>query len=259
MALKEMSLISSQTDPDMSKMPGQIRGAQGLRFMFEEKNKVLQPVARGLVRVNKDVGKQLLALAKTHYSEQRTIRYVGENNEFRTLDFTAADVNTDLRVVGEPDFFFSSATARMEIIDFVQAGALDPKMNPSDRLAVLKALAFNTADEAISDRVIDEENQARETQEMLLAPSMYPQGYPTNEWDDHAAHIREMERFLKSEDYRKAAPDAKAVAVRHYRMHKLQAQLAMEQQIKAQAAMADAVKGAPGGQGQPSAPKQKVA
>lgn len=260
-ALMEIQQISSMADPDMSKLPGNIRGAPALEMMIAEKNVVLQPTAKRVVRETVRAGKIMLAMGKKLYTGERMLKYVGDDNHQRVMSFLSSDINTDLKILGEPGYFHSAASERAKILEYVQVGVLSPQTNPDDRVAVLKALAYGTADEAIEERLADEENQELEIEEMVQNADKYigvgpmgPQAHmPTQPYDDDSAHIRVLRRFLKSPDARNLHPLQRQLLISHLQEHSMKEQMLMQQQLAA----VEAQKGTPGAKGQASQPSNR--
>lgn len=262
-AMQEMHMIASQADPDMSALPGQIRGAPALGMMVEEKNKALLPAAKSALRATVTAGRMMLQIAKHNYTSRRIVRYVGEDNAYRVLAFDAADIVTDLRVTGEPEFFKTKATERAQMVEYVQTGVLDPINNPEDKTTVLKVLAFGNAEEAIAERLADEDNQDREWEDMTSDPLRYltqnDMGqqmlhYPTQPFDDDAIHERVMRRRMKSGEWRQLDPVSRQLLLQHYQEHVQKIQMAVQQQMQMQAGQAQGGSKA-ATRGQPSRPK----
>lgn len=268
----DMATIASQAGVEDGKLPGQIRGAPGLEIMQEKENKLLTPTARLALMSWVEVGRALLGLAKSFYGEDRVVHYIGEDKRFRALSFAAADLSTDLRVVIDPGKLISSPTIeKAKIVEYIQAGALDPINNPDDREAVFKALSFGSAEELIADRLMEEENQEREIQEMIADPTKYLQarhnmlaqegapqemGYPIDpDVDDHRAHLKVLTRYIRSAEYRALDPITQSIIRMHYSAHSMVYQAQMAQQMQA----VQAQKGAPGDKGRASQPKQEQA
>lgn len=260
-AMSEIQQLGSMSDPDMSKLPGSLRGAPALEMMIAEKNIVLQPTAKRAVRETKRAGKIMLAMAQKFYTGSRMLRYVGEDNKMRLQAFEAADVQTDLVVMGEPGYFRSAATDRAKVLEYVQVGVLNPA-DPADRVAILKALAFGNADEAIEERLADEENQEREIEEMVNNADKYlgelqrPGGVPripTQPYDDDEAHLRVLRRYLKSPEAREIHPLSRQLLLAHLQEHTMKQQMLVQQQL----AMMEAQKGTPGEKGKASQPSNR--
>ncbi len=259
-ALSELQMIASQADPDQSKLPGQIRGAPALSMMIEEKNKALLPAAKSALRATVLAGRIMLSIAKHNYTSQRVIRYVGEDNSYRVLEFEAADIQTDIRVVGEPEYFRSKASDKAQIVEYVQAGILDPLTNPEHEIMVLKTLAFGNAEQALAERLADEENQDREWDEMTADPLKHLKQAPTGgmmldygvqPYDDDDTHIRVMLRRMKTAEFRDLDPFAKQLLVQHLQLHQERKQQALMQQMMLEQARPSG----PAPRGQPSRPK----
>ena len=266
----DMATISSQTGAEDSKLPGQIRGAPGLEIMEEKANKLLAPTAKLALISQVEVGRSLLGLAKSFYGEDRTIHYIGEDKRFRAVSFHASDISVDLRVIIDPGRLITSPTVeKAKVVEYIQAGAVDPINNPDDREAVFKALAFGSAEELIADRLMEEENQEREIAEMVADPLKYlkskpnmmapegappEMGYPIDpDVDDHRAHLKVTTRYIRSPEYRALDPITQSVIRMHHRAHQMIYQMAMAQQMQA----IQAQKGAPGDKGRASQPKNQ--
>lgn len=264
LAMAEMQAISSQADPDMSKLPGQIRGAPALDMMIAEKNKALLPAARSALKATLLGGRMMLSEARHNYTSQRKIGYVGEDNAYRILAFDAADIIEEIRIVGEPEYFKTKAAERAQMLEYIQVGALQPQVDPEDKMTVLKVLGYGNAEEAIAERLTDEENQQREWDEMAGDPLKFVKdnafgqpmlSYPTQPFDDDGTHLRVMRQRMKTAEFRNLGPIARQLLMQHYQEHEQkeaarQAQLMMMQQNQ---------RGMPGPKGQASQPKKEGA
>lgn len=280
-ARAEMAEISSQqsVDAEGSNAPGQMRSGAALEAFFAEKNKVLIHPAENFLLSKELVGRHMLALAHKNYSDERIVHYVGEDRRWRALHLKRSDIQTDLRVVIDRGKMLQSpAMVRARIMELLQLGTLNPA-DPDEREAILKAMEFQIADELVSDRLVEEENQEREIEEMLADPvswiqprtdMMAPQeawkpdeatgqpvppqkrGYPTNPHDDDRIHSRTLTRFMRSEEFRELDPISQSLLLLHQQEHDAKIQAAMMQQLM----MQQATQGAPGQKGAPSQPKQ---
>lgn len=275
-----MAEISSQQSLDGSKLPGQLRSGPALSAMFHERNKMLIEPAMNHLGAAEMVGRQLLALCHWRYTDDRVVYYLGEDKRFRALKFKRADIRKDLRVLVERGTVLRGPTeAKAEMLEWVQAGILDPVNNPDDKIAAFKVLEFGVVDEIISDRLQEEENQERELEEMMADPDRWgaqrmdafaprqpdprtgqpmPQettGYPIGEFDDHRAHLRVLVRFIRSEEFRSLDLKSQGVIIYHARMHQ---QTIQQQEMQALMIQAQ-LQGGQGQKGQPSRPRPTVA
>lgn len=278
-ARAEMAEISSQQSIDNSKLPGQIRSASGLEAFMDERNKMLIHPAENFLLSKEQVGQHMLALAHKNYPDDRIVHYVGEDRKWRALHLRRVDIKTDLRVmIDRSKMLQSPGTVKARTMEMLQLGALNPA-DPDEREAILKAMEFQIADELVGDRLVEEENQEREIEEMLADPTawiqpradmMAPQeswqvdemtgqpkppivqGYPINPFDDHRIHAKGCVRFMRSEEFRELDPISQSLVMMHHQAHEAKVQEEMMQELMMQQAM----QGAPGQPGAPSKAKQ---
>lgn len=267
-ARSEMAEISSQQTLDTT---GQLRSASGIEAVLDERNKLLLHPAENFLLAKEEVGRRMLTLAQRYYPDDRIVHYVGEDKRWRALHLKRADISADLRVqISQGKLLQSPGMARARIMEMLQLGTLN-MADPDEREAVLKAMEFGIADEIISDRLAEEENQEREIEEMLAdpagwiqpradmmappspdgAPPPMKQGYPTNPFDDDRAHSKVCVRFMRSEEFRELDPISQSLVLLHHQEHEAKMQQAMMQQLMMQQAM----QGAPGQKGEASQPR----
>lgn len=217
----DLQAIAADSSPDMSKLPGQVRSGQGLRYMLEEKSQVLIPTQRMAFEADEAVARNLLSLAQRYYTGDRVLRYIGEDGDYEVLNFTRADLNNDLRVTAKPDVTYSGAVAKAEIMDMIQIGALDPINNPTDKALALRALDFETTDDLIKRKRRGETRQENEIERMIRDAVRYigEGGYPAQEWEPHEDHLRILEDFFQTDEFEKLDPKVRALLHMHWRTH----------------------------------------
>jgi len=145
-------------------------------------------------------------------------------------------------------------------MEMVQVGILDPVNNPQDKIDVLKAMAFSTPKELISERLADEDNQEQEIQEVIANPLDFiaiGEGgdvRPTlvvNPWDNDAIHVRVLERLFKRRLEWNGLPNlVHQILLQHYAEHRQR----LEARAKAALEQQAALKGTPGQKGRASQP-----
>lgn len=246
----DMQEISANTDPDASKLPAQIRSGAGLRAMMEEKHLVLHPVAEAAIMAEKRASRMMLGLAKVNYSEQRVLRYQGNNGQWIVKHFAATDINDDLRLTMDPSRFQSIAQLQAELLDLVQVGALNPAADPEDKAAVRDATHFNIGRDVLAEQQREAMNQDEEIERVTMDPTKFAQGLPTNPWDDHAEHARALRKFLRSDRAKQIDPFSLQVLVQHWMQHTEIVQKTTMANMQAMAQM----RGGAGQKGQASQP-----
>lgn len=245
--------IASQSDIDGAKMPGQMRSGQAIQMMSEQRDMALSVTTAEALRATRDVGRMMLSLAQLYYTEKRTMRYLGDQNEFEVRHFTGADLNNDIRIFGTPSVGDTLQSRKAEFMDLVQAGAIQPAMNPTHARMMAKVFKYGTDDEAINTILAAEKNQEYEIEQMIADPLKYgDQGYAVMPWEQHAVEADVCIRFMYSQTFKHLDPRTKSVITDHWQKHDAELKKQRMQEMQMQAMMA----GTPAKRGQPSAPAQ---
>lgn len=248
----EIRQLSSQSDIDASKMPGQLRSGLALNALQKERDIALNMTGFIVLEADREVGRQQLALAKLFYDKPRLVSMRGSSGEWAVKSFMAADLRNDVRIIGEPGELETSEQFQSRLLEFLQVRALQPESNPQHAQIVLKALKFQSAEEAVTDFTQHEERQEEENRRMLANPKAYlDQPYPTMPYEDDAAHKRVLERLFNNlDEWDKIDPQAQSVLMMHWEMHERATQQKLAQQMQ----MMEAAKGTPGKPGVASQP-----
>lgn len=255
-AAGEMRQAAAQSDIDSAALPGQMRSGAALRTMQRERDLPLDMTLLGALRVDRDAGRAMLALAKCFYDDERLLKIRGSNGTWSVKAFRASDLATDLRVLSGPGELESPDDAEMRLQTYIELGALQPATNPEDRQLVMKALKYRTTEEIVQDNTQHEERQEEEIRRMIANPKVYlDKPYPLMPFENHAAHMRVLERLFNNLDEMDTlSPEAQSVLVMHWEQHN-QAQQA---QIAQQLALVEQTKGTPGSKGAASQPSRKA-
>jgi hypothetical protein len=233
MARGEIAQLSSQSDIEGSKMPGQLRSGQAWSAMQHEQDITLTITTEGLLRAYRDVGRQFLTLAKLFYTGARVAKYRGPSGQWAIVQFQSADLSVDVRILGEPGEIESTYAQDRRVMEYVQAGVLNTQ-DPKIQTAVLKALRFHTQDELVDDALMHEAQQEEEARRMIANFRLYAiQPYPVLPYEDDDAHMRVLVRqFTNLEEWDKLNSFQQAVLLAHYKLHADQQQKKQMQQIQ---------------------------
>lgn len=220
-ASAEIRSLSSQSEIDGAKMPGQLRSGLAVNAVNKERDIVLDLTGFNMLETDKDNGRQFLALARLFYDNERLVAMRGSNGEWSIKSFVAADLRNDIRVIGEPGELETSDQYQNRLLEFLQVGALQPATNPQDKQIVAKAIKFQTAEEFITDFTQHEERQEEEIRRMAANPQAYlDQPYPVMPFEDDVAHMRVLERLFNNLDEWEALnPRVQSVIAMHWEMH----------------------------------------
>lgn len=255
-ALCESDLLSlaSQSEVEGSKLPGQMRSGAALRTMQEQRDIALTVSSSQAIRAARDVGRGALALGQMFYTRERTVRYLGDDNQWTYVDFSAADLTNDLVVVGQPSIVDTENSRRAEILDSVQAGGLNPRENPEDRELFLAAMQFASPGIAVNARLAARKNQETEITAMIADPTKFvglDRGtYPVMDWQEHGEEIAVLKVFMYGQTFANLDPITKSVIAAHFAWHNEMQQAAQQKQLE----LMEAVKGMPAAKGRASMP-----
>lgn len=251
---KEIRELSTGSELDGARMPGSLRSGSAVDAMQRDRDQVLDLTMQGVLRVDRDCGRQRLQLGHMFYDAPRLLRYRGPNGQWSVEQFKGADLSNDIQIFGEPGELETVQQRRSTLMEAVQIGALVPATNPQHAQIVLKALRFNTGEEAIDDFLMHEQAQEAEIREMLGNPAAFmEEPYPVMPWEDHAAHKRVLARYFHQDEWKTLTPELKSVLATHWQMHDQQEQAAIAQML----ALQEQAKGAPAAKGQASQPSRQ--
>jgi hypothetical protein len=253
-AKREMDEISAQTAPAKDAFPAGVRSGAAISLLQAENNAVLTPTSQAMLEAEEMSGAIKLQLVNSFYSRPRMLEIAGEFGELDPIEF----VNTDLRghsrvyLIAGPSSMETVEGYRQTILDFIQAGALQPAVDRGHRALIAKALKFGTADEILDDAVRQEVSEQRLIQRMIRERAFMKKPDP---WEDPASRMRVLESYLNGREFESLDEDIQKKLALRWEMFRL----SMAEQIHGQAMMAESRRGAPGEKGQASQPSQPKA
>lgn len=249
-AAGEMDMISAQTEPAQSKLPGQVRSGSGISMVLSDQNLILTPTIESELIAQSEAGRMMLSLVGAYYDTPRVLMVLGRGNEFDPIQFMGSDLrgHTHLQIFGEPGPIESKEAYRARIMDMVELGLLNTQ-DPEDRMLALKAMEFGTEKELLSTKTLQEIAEEREIQRAIDNPGYEPLVY---EWHDPETRMRVLEREMNSRDFEGYQTQTQTIIVKRWQAY---VQL-YQQRLKAQIQMMQATQGAPGPSGTPSRPKR---
>jgi hypothetical protein len=187
-----------------------------------------------MLEVDRQNGRQFLALARLFYDNERLIAMRGSNGEWSIKSFVAADLRNDIRVIGEPGELETSDQYQNRLLEFLQVGALQPATNPQHAQIVAKAIKFASAEEFITDLTQHEERQEEEIRRMSANWRQYmDQPYPVMPYEDDTAHMRVLERLFNNlDEWEALSPQVQSVIAVHWQMHQRSMMQKQAQQVQ---------------------------
>lgn len=192
--------------------------------------------------------KHCLMIAQKYYDTTRVIKVVGSGQDVKMQSFVGSDLkdNTDVFVATGTHLPENRLAKQAVIMERFQAGLYGPPQDPTVTSKVRRML-----DDAMEEDVYD--SLKADTDVAMDENRMFRNGMekPINEYDNHAIHVAEHERDIKSPEVQamlRARGGDKIVQayMTHIREHVQQLQKQMQQQMQMQA---QAQGGQQGGQG----------
>jgi len=206
---------------------------------------------RGITRVYK---KRLL-LVNEVYTEERTLKSVGQGDRISVRAFRAADLrnNTDVRMEVDSGLATTKAGQTQIIMDVASKGFLgNIEENLEIRQQLLRKLGLSGFSEQINtdyERAQSENNAIAAgdlTNIFLVENATDPDSQVLNDdplfkYDNHAIHYEVIRRFILSPEFRSLPAKVQTVAIHHADIHNIlvqaEKQRAIQEMIQTQAAI----------------------
>lgn len=144
------------------------------------------------------VGSHILKMIKEQYTTPRKRKESGKNGEYLVTEFTGDNIldNPDVVVVPNSTVPTSKTLRRQELINLYGQGLLGDPADPAVREKLLSLLEYGDISEVWLDRSIDMQQVKKSIME--LEEGMLPM---VSEFDNHALHIQEKNRYRKSDKF----------------------------------------------------------
>ena len=157
----------------------------------------------------------LLKMVQKMYDVERTVRIAGDNQKVETLHFKGSDLTSiDVRVNESTMYQTSKAAMQDYVIKMVQYGLLLPT-NERDRQLIMKTLEFGIMDDVYSEFEQDT-SQAQTENDKFQNGDVSPD---VRDFYNHEAHVKEHNKFRKSETYMQLPDEIKAYVDAHVAKH----------------------------------------
>jgi hypothetical protein len=239
-ALREMAMISAETDPASSKLPGQLRSGDAIRAVQADQNLILSASVESTFDFIEKTGTMMLQLIGLYYDSPRLMNVLGPGNEIDPRYLQGADLRRHyrLKVLAQPGDLDSAESRDAKIMDAAQLLILNPQ-NPEDRLLMLKGLRFHTSDDYVNALLSQENSEERAIASIVESGG---QVVPQVElWFDLELRAKLLERKLNSRAFELYHPAVQE----QLRARWMQFTMLRQQQIAAAMQAAQLQNGAP--------------
>lgn len=212
--VEEFYFISGQNDVSHGNTnESKVKSGIAIQYLEEQDDTKIGPTVKNWIDCKKRYCRYLLKMVKNKYTEPRTLKIVGKDNQLETMEFTGSDLTSyDVRIQ-ESSMLQESRTAKEErIFGLVDKGILTVDR---DRELILKMLELGTTDLIYNEYAIDI-NKAH-FEEFKWQHGDF--NTPTSDFFNHEIHINEHNKFRKSSEYEKLDEAAKAYIDAHIQEH----------------------------------------
>jgi hypothetical protein len=173
-------------------------------------------IDNGLTRM----GRMLLSNCAQFWKEDRLVRAGGESSRIEAMKIRGEDLKGkqenadyfDVRCIPGSTLVRDPGMQRKMVEDLIKLGVLDPMLH---RDVILKIVDVAEIETAFEDDRLDEQWAERENELMEQGEFSLPRDF-----ENHDIHLKVLDRFRKSERYRRLPPHIKELYDNHAAMHK---------------------------------------
>lgn len=202
--------LSSVYDVSRGEVPSGVTANSALRFLDEQESQRLVVAEKRRKRAVIDTYKMMLETMKQYYqdSDERMIRYVGQDNSYTIESFKTADFQKvyDIRIQNTSALPDTKTGKISAIIDLNMATQTDPVFR---REEVIRMLDLGM-DETYKDQATASLDAAKTTLNMLLKGEEVPE---PKIWEDLIVHHTVFYREMQKPTYRMQVPEEIQLAI----------------------------------------------
>ena len=217
---RDMEDIASIHDSSMGRMPEQAKSGIAIENLTSLDNSQLMPILTHIEQQLSFFCEMVLDIMEKRYTEERLLSITGDTLSAQVKTFKGKQVKGNHRIkISLGSGMPQTKEARQTLImTLVKEGYITKEKG-------LELLEFGDLEGLYVN--VDETAQKGELQSMIDGQEIM-----VNEWDNHTAHLKILDDFLKSEEYKKTNPQVLQMILVHRQQH--QQGLSMEMQTAAQ-------------------------
>lgn len=226
--ISDMDHIGSRHEVSQGQIPSGIRSGAAIAYLQEQDDTAIGPSIMEFKMANERWASLVLRLAQRYYKENRTLKIVGENNEFEILEFKGADLNSvDVYIEMGSELPLSRSARQQYILDLARQRMLDPER---DRELLFRVLELGSTEELYAEKQGEYTYAKNENRRMQAGEEVQ-----VLDFHNHEVHIAVVNKFRMTDEYRNMSQDGRYIVDRHAEDHRLvyskmmiEAQLAMQ-------------------------------
>jgi len=200
---KSLQDLYSQHEVTRGTNRSDLRSGEMARFLREQDARGAIPTFAVFEESLEEVMSRVLKRIQDGYTTERMLKIEGNEGEFEVFAFKGADLrnNTDVSVKKESSLPDSRIFREMKIMENYKEGLYGDPADPKVRRRVLRMMEDAETQDIFNELRLDETYAAWENQTMLKQRGV--DQYLINEYDNHAVHIEEHNKFRKTMEYQK--------------------------------------------------------
>lgn len=236
----EFDYVSGINEVSRGVLPSASIPAQGMALLQEQdQTRIGVQATRNEVGYSK-VGELILRYAGKYYILPRMYKEAGDGLEYTVKEFVGSDLNDnyDVRVVPGSTIPTSKVLRRQDVMNVYNSGLMGNPMDDKVKMKALNELEFGDTAEIWKSQALDS-NQIKKS----IASIEEGQLPEMSEFDNHPAHLLEMNDYRKSDKFQQLDLKKRGLFLYVMEWH-LQAQIdiqnpqLMQQKLSAEAAIA---------------------
>jgi Bacteriophage head to tail connecting protein len=207
----DMDDISGQHEISRGNTPSQVTAATAISYLQEQDDTMLSEPIQAIEHGMAELGKQILCFVIDYWSQDRLIKVAGKDESFNVtfLKGSALRGNKDVRVEAGSALPHSKAAKQAFLMDLFKMGVFAEK--PSE---FLKIMDLRGIDKILDDYKVDMQQSQRENIKMAAGMQIM-----INDFDSHEVHLKEHDRYSKTQEYEMLDDGKKAIIINHRMQH----------------------------------------
>jgi len=204
---KDMEDIAGVHDSNMTPVRSKGKSGVAIENLTELDNSQFSPILMGIENQLSFFAETVLDIMEAKYPEPRLVAITGDNLGSDVNSFIGENVkgNRRIKITMGSQFPLQKAERQAFIMMLADKGYID-------RSKAMELMEFG--DLAGAYISIDENAQKQEIKEIIKGVDVVPEQY-----EYHPTHIKVLEDYLKSEEYKKLDDAIKQELLKHYQIH----------------------------------------
>jgi hypothetical protein len=214
---QDLDTISGSHEVSRAEVPSGVKSGIAINYLLEQDDTIMAPIIHAYERSKQKIAIAKLAIAKAFYKEDRIVETSGTDDPAEILSFTGSDLSTNVRVTPGSALPKSRAALQATILDLWDRKAIIDDGGMPDPHKLFDLLRSSMGIDAFAES--ENLDLGRSRRENLLL-TRGAQIVPAH-WENHVIHIKEHNRFRKTEQFYRFPPEIQKMFDFHVAIHML--------------------------------------